>query len=71
MSSLDASLTESLVHVIMVDPDGKEHEVYFSQVDGEKITYKLSSKEVMIKGGHSYRYAHFTISDKQSPQMQN
>lgn len=71
MSSLDASLNESLVHVIMVDPDGKEHEVYFSQVPGEKITYKVSSKEVMLKGLHSYRYAHFKISDKQSPHMQN
>ena len=29
MSSLDAAHNENLVHVIMVDPQGKEHEVLF------------------------------------------
>lgn len=71
MNSLDASLNENLVHVIMVDPQGREHEVYFSRIAGEKITYRVSSKGVNVSGIHSYRYAHFKISDKQSPQMQN
>ncbi len=71
MSSLDASLNENLVHVIMVDPKGQEHEVYFSRIAGEKITYKISSKEVQVTGAHSYRYTHFKISDKQSPHLQN
>lgn len=71
MSSLDASLNENLVHVIMVDPKGGEHEVYFSRVAGENITYRVSSESVNVGGIHSYRYTHFKISDKQSPQMQN
>lgn len=71
MNSLDASLNENLVHVIMVDPDGREHEIYFSRIAGEKISYTISSKEVDEAIAHSYRYTHFKISDKQSPHLQN
>lgn len=71
MSSLDASLNENLVHVIMLDPEGKEHEIYFSRVAGENSTFKVPTRGVLVTGVHAYSYTHFKISDKQSPQMQN
>ncbi len=71
MSSLDAALNENLVYVIMVDPQGKEHEVYFSRITGEHSTYKGSAGGMMATGVRSYRYTYIERSDKQSPQMQN
>lgn len=71
MSSLDASLNENLVHVVMVDAEGEEHEIYFSRVAGENITYKVSSQGVNVTGIHSYRYTHFKVSDRQTSQLQN
>ncbi|MDX2431765.1 MAG: hypothetical protein QNK35_12585 [Bacteroides sp.] len=71
MSSLDAALNENLVHVIMVDPQGKKHEVYFSRITGEHSTYKVSTEGVVVTGVRSYRYTHVERSDKHSPQMLN
>ena len=71
MSSLDAALNENLVHVIMVDPEGKEHEIYFSRIAGENITYQISNQGVIQTGVHFYRYTHFKITDKHSPHLQN
>jgi len=71
MSSLDAALNENLVHVIMVDPNGKEHGVYFSRIVGEKMTTKVSTEGLNLTGIHAYRYTHIKISDKQSSHLQN
>lgn len=71
MRSLDASLNENMVHVIMVDSRGTEHEVYFSSVAGENNTFKVSSRELNVSGNHSYRYTPFTVSDKSPPLMHN
>ena len=71
MSSLDAALNENLVHVIMVDPKGEEHEIYFSRIAGENITYQVSNQGVIKTGIHSNRYTHFKILDKHSTHLQN
>ena len=63
MSSLDAALEENLVQVIMVDREGKEHEVYFSRIAGEESTYRVNEEELMVSGKHSYRYRYFELTD--------
>ena len=69
MSSLDAALDENLVHVVMVDIEGKEHEVFFSRIAGEESTYRVSDEELMIAGKHSYRYRHFELADVNLPMV--
>ncbi|MEN8156367.1 MAG: hypothetical protein ABFS10_05405 [Bacteroidota bacterium] len=71
MSSLDGALDENLVQVIMIDEEGKEHEIYFSRIAGEKSTLTVSDNGVMMTGVHSYRYTHFKVPDKHIPYLQN
>ena len=42
MNHLDAALDENLVHVIMIDQDQNEHEIYFSRIAGAQNTYQIS-----------------------------
>jgi hypothetical protein len=63
LQHLDAAINEDLVHVIMIDEQRREHEVYFSRIAGEKSTYKVSEEGVMETGEHSHRYTHFKMSD--------
>jgi len=71
MNHLDAAIDENLVHVLMIDQKGTEHEVYFSRIAGEKSTYKVSEEGVMETGVHHYRYTHFKMTDKHIPYLQN
>jgi hypothetical protein len=71
LQNLDAAIDENLVHVIMVDQKGMEHEVYFSRIAGEKSTYQVSQLGVKTTGEHSYRYTHFEIPDNHIPYLQN
>lgn len=71
MSSLDAALDETLVHVLMLDAEGKEESVYFSRIAGKDSTYKISTGGALVTGVHSYRYTHFRKSDERSPLMHN
>ena len=64
MQSLDASLDENLVQVIMIDSNETEHEVYFSRIAGEQSTYQVSDEGVMETGVHSHHYTHFKLSDE-------
>lgn len=71
LSNLDAAMDENLVHVIKVDQRGREHEVYFSRIAGEKSTYQVSGEGVMVTGVHSYRYTQLLVQDNQIPYLQN
>lgn len=64
MQSLDANLDENLVHVVMVDEQLKEHEIYFSRIAGEQSTYKVSDQGITACGEHSHRYTIFKMPDK-------
>ncbi|MEN8230332.1 MAG: hypothetical protein ABFS38_19375 [Bacteroidota bacterium] len=64
MQNLDAAIDENLIHVIMIDSQHIEHEIYFSRIAGEKSTIQVSEKGVMETGEHSHRYTHFEMSDK-------
>ncbi len=37
---------KNLVHLIMIEPDGKKADVFFSKRFGEKATYKVSDKNI-------------------------
>jgi hypothetical protein len=61
VSKFDANL----VHVVMIDRDEKEYDIYFSRIAGEKSTYRVSEdSSVMSAGEHSHRYTHFRMPDK-------
>ena len=61
---LDGYIDENLVHVIMIDEHGKEHEIFFSRIAGEKSTYQISDEGIKATGEHSSRYTYFKIEDK-------
>lgn len=64
-ASLVSKFDENLVHVMMMDKDKKEYDIYFSRIAGEQSTYKVSGdKTVMAAGEHSHRYTYFKIPDK-------
>lgn len=64
MHSLDASLDENLVHVVMIDENLVEHEIYFSRIAGEQSTYKVSDQGITACGEHSHRYTIFKMPEK-------
>jgi hypothetical protein len=63
--SLQSKFDKNLVHVLMIDKDSKEYDIFFSRIAGEKSTYKVSGdQEVMATGEHSHRYTYFKIPEK-------
>lgn len=49
----------NLVKIIMLTPDGKESEIVFSRIIGERCTYKIDGKEVEGYGPDSSEYRNF------------
>ncbi len=49
-------INENLVKVLMVDENRKQHEVYFSRVNGEKSTYWVAPDGIKMFGKDSERY---------------
>lgn len=64
MQSLNTNLDDNLVHVVMIEEAGTEHEIYFSRIAGEKSTYTVSEKGITACGEHSHRYTIFKFPDK-------
>ena len=62
--ALDSDIEENLIHVVMIDKDQKENDIYFSRIAGEKSTYQVMGRTVMATGAHSSRYTYFKLSDK-------
>jgi len=58
-SLLNSAKYEHLVRIIMVDDDNKEYDIYFSEIAGEKCTYKLSDGELEITGKDSKLYNNY------------
>ena len=68
---LQSRLDKNLVHVIMIDKDKKEYDVYFSRIAGEQSTYKVAGdKTVMATGEHSHRYTYFKIPEELKKYLQ-
>ena len=56
-SSLSSWKRKNLAHLIMVENEDTEAHIYFSQIYGEKCTFKLEEKEVKATyGEHLSRY---------------
>ncbi|MFC2116943.1 hypothetical protein ACFLTU_10735 [Bacteroidota bacterium] len=64
-ASLVSRFDKNLVYVIMIDKDGKEYDIYFSRIAGEKSTYKVAGNStIMAAGEHSHRYTYFKIPEE-------
>ena len=55
-TSLTSDIEKNLAKVIMVDSDGKESEIFFSKITGEKSTYKITEDKVEFSGKDSPKY---------------
>ncbi len=56
-----------LAMLVMVDDNGKQYSVYFSEIAGEKCTYSLSQQGVEAYGDDASLYMNFFGSSYQSP----
>jgi hypothetical protein len=54
-SQLNSTKYKHLVRIIMIDEDGKEYNIYFSDIAGEKCTYKMREDIVEEKLGPDVR----------------
>ena len=64
-ASLVSKFDKNLVHVVMIDMDKKEYDIYFSRIAGEMSTYKVSEDStVMATGEHSHKYTYFKMPEK-------
>ncbi|OFX21811.1 MAG: hypothetical protein A2033_05860 [Bacteroidetes bacterium GWA2_31_9] len=58
--SLEATaVNENLANVVMKDETGKEYDVFFSGIAGERCTYKITDKKVEAFGEKSIHYINF------------
>ena len=53
------NVNKNLAEVIMVDRDGVEYIIYFSEIFGEKCTYKIHEKDLESFGDDSAQYINF------------
>jgi hypothetical protein len=50
-SQLNSTKYKHLVRIIMIDENGKEYNIYFSGIAGEKCTYKIREDKIEAKIG--------------------
>jgi hypothetical protein len=55
-SHLNSLKYNHLVRIIMIDDEGREFDIYFSDIVGEKCTYKISGGEVQKIGPDAVKY---------------
>ena len=53
------NVNENLAEVLMIDKDNNEFDIYFSEIVGEKCTYKIHDKDVESYGENSKNYMNF------------
>jgi hypothetical protein len=58
-ANLTSDVDKNLVKVIMIDEKGEKYEILFSDVVGEKSTYKVKGKEVIRLGEDAERYRRY------------
>ena len=63
-ASLVSDIHKNLAHVILNDPNGKRHDVYFSQIVGEFSTFKTDGDSLHVAGADAGRYTYFKIGEK-------
>ncbi len=52
-------INKNLARIIMTDKNGTEYKILFSEVQGEKCTYRISKKEVEAYGEDSSQYMNY------------
>ncbi|MGE0077797.1 MAG: hypothetical protein AB7S48_08060 [Bacteroidales bacterium] len=62
-----ASLTamdihENIVHLVMVDENFEKHDVYFSRIEGEFCTYKISGQKIEKFGNATENYDRYFMT---------
>ena len=59
--NLDASEygSKNLAKILMIDDDGKQHNIIFSKIKGQKCTYKISDDTFEAFGNNSEDYMNF------------
>ena len=67
--SLSTTIGENLIHVVMLDEQRVEHNIYFSRISGEKRTYQVKDDKVIATGEHADKYTHFEIPDNLRPYL--
>lgn len=55
-SQLNSLKYNHLVHLIMIDDERKEFNIYFSGIGGEKCTYKIKGTRIEVKGPDAEKY---------------
>ncbi|HEX2968366.1 MAG TPA: hypothetical protein VHO46_04610 [Bacteroidales bacterium] len=63
-ASLESDIHENLIHVIMREDNGSDHDVYFSRISGEKSTFETSGDALRIAGDDAGKYTYFKLGDK-------
>ena len=58
-ATLNREENPHLVKVIMIDDNGNEFEIFFSNVVGEECTFKIKDKKVEMTGSDAERYKHY------------
>jgi hypothetical protein len=58
-SQLNSGKYKHLVRIILIDDEKKEYDIYFSDIAGEKCTFKLRGKKLEVKGPDAKRYTKY------------
>jgi len=64
-SQLNSMRYPHLIRIIMIDDNGKEYDIYFSGIVGEKCTYKISETGIEKTGPDAHLYdKYFDVPDE-------
>ena len=65
-SQLNSAKYSHLVRIIMIDETGKQFDIYFSGIAGEKCTYKIRGNKIEGKAGPDVRIydKYFEVPDE-------
>lgn len=63
-SSIQSDIHKNLAHLILQDDNGKNHDVYFSQIQGEHSTYETSGDSLRVAGENAGKYTYFKLGNK-------
>ena len=53
---------ENMVHLLMIDENSEKHDVYFSGIEGEFCTYKISKQNIEKFGNSADNYMKYFIA---------
>lgn len=63
-ASMESDIHKNLVHVILHEENGQDHEVYFSRIHGEQVSFETSGDALRVAGSDAGRYTYFRMGDK-------